>query len=1196
MPLNRHRYLMLLAAALFACAGGSFAEQAPAGGASTGGDTAMELLWAPTRVGEGRRFRIVLRSEARPSCEHSDALTLLDSAHGVQPGEHRYYFRADAPAEAALVTFLGDSGTVVAEVRIIAERDWDAFEAVGEIELPRVWPLSGAGVGLKERHTLTDASEIGAGDASECPHCELSDEELWELVSPSDIPRWHFLNLDKGCPIHGLDIYHTDPYYPWLVEPADDAYHVRCPVGGELLPTNDYAAGDHTSGEYPDDGWGYQLYDEDGEGRPETFGIIAYSLLRRIRHYYSVAGALANHYRATGDAETAHKLSVLLVAIAREHRYLCYFPEHRFRRYEGVVEEEQYRQLDGEQQYGPLLTDEVQHLQRSGMDDYCINMPGQYETVAHAYDLVFDRIADDQRLVEFVSQRLPWLVDGRSIREFIETNLLRGGVQASLDHSTDSNLPRPQEALLTLIRAIDQPECKPLLDWLVHGQGQVARMPVNFYYKDGAAYESIGGYNGIHVTGMIPLADGLRELCAAYPELYPDSVYNVLAGTERFRHILAWPVEVVVAQVTPPLIGDTGSPPKGEVLDPQPTMGVGNPVETYEKAADYYPDEEMFASVVRILKAKRDPARRPQPDTTKGFYDSAPEAPVEFDPDLFHPSRLLDGYGVGILESGGAENRRGLWLYYGDHPGHSHEQAMDMGLVAHRRNLLRHMGYPFSWQHMGDWDANWLTHYSFKVINDPELWWRSTVRLFCGEGPFQAVEAAGYGITSRRTDDRIYAEVPGTGIRRMLCLVDLPDGAFYAVDMFRILGGDEHWRSFHGPPGDMTVNCPGLVDQGTGTAAGPEVEYGEDAPGTTPRSLSNLYDVKRSEAPGRWSATWALPDSDELKLRVTQLSPADGEIIFARGRSPHAPADNPPYELDWIVRHHTADGEALATEFVDLIEADANLPIASADMQRTGPATCVQVNLEGLTHYLLRSDAPGEEVTFGDLSFTGRVGFVEVDAGGELRRASLVGGGALTWRGKGVTAAAPDWTGEIVEVRLEDRAIAVAADQAPPEDMSGRYVLVNRGFEPRPDGDTFTYRVESVSPLGDGRWLLALNWSPVIGDGTADEVTEDGIVCEGQMPLGRARAYYRGAYLLNENRTQRFRVADVDGSWSGSETSRILVVQSDRTQLGSMAEGSRFTIEEIGAGDAVALTNTARVERRPDGRWELHGRADVDVE
>ena len=1126
----------------------------------------ISMLWAPERVGEGRRFRVVVEGTGPVRCEHSPALTLLDRTPEDRVGpEHRFYFRADTPtASAQIVLTSADGAALAVSVPVVAEVDWAVERLQGEIELPRVWPLDRREVGLKERHTLTPADEIGkAASGTAFDPGEWSDDELWNLVVPCDIPRWHFLNLDKGCPIHGLTIYHTDPYYPWLVEPREDAYRVQCPVGEEFLPTNDYAAGDLTGGDYPDDGFGFE---EEGENPLKVkYGFLAYSLLRRIRFYYGVVSGLAGHFRATGSQETARKLVLLLVAIAREHRYLCCFPEHRFRRYEGAVEEEQYRERKREVQFGPLETTRVEHLARAGMDDYCINMPGHYKALAAAYDLIFDRIEDDAELADRIGARVPWITSGHEIRRFLETWLLRAGAQGALDNTTDSNLPCPQEALLAVIRALDLPECAELTEWLVRGGGHVARMPSNFYYKDGAAYESVGGYNGIHVSGIIPLAEGLHDLCEQHPELYPADRYDVIAGSSKFYHVLRWPLEIIVAQMTPTLIGDHGDVPKGQILSPTPAMSVGHPINVYRKALEYFPGDAKFAAALRMLEAKADlPAEPNRPGKRTGFYDTPPEADVDFDTELFWPSRLLDGYGVGILESGEGERRRGLWLYYGDHPGHAHVQLMDMGFVASRRNLLRHMGYPYSWQHMGTWDAAWITHYGVHVGGEVNPWWKSTVRTFHGRGAFQIVEAFGHGVSRDRSPEG-FVELPGYGIRRALCLVDLPDGRFYGVDLFRVTGGDDQWWTFHGPPGEMSLSCgDSLKTQLTGTVAGAGVEYGAKAPDGTPESLAYLYDVKRSEGIGAWSATWDLPGDDGAKMRVTQVAPQEGELVFARGRSPHAPPENPPYELDWALRH--VEGADQDTEYVCLLESDTELPVGDARCLATGAVSHVLVEAGEVVHHILRGDGVTEHECEG-VVFRGRAGFVETDrATGALRRMTLVGEGTLTLGGQGISDAAKDWSGTIEGVDVEGLSLLVRSAEKPPEGAD--LLLAERAFGPRPAGDTFAYRVDGCERIEADLWRFRLVWSPLLGDGAFEAVDGRKITLGGAMPIANSRGYFRGSYLVAPS-GRRYRVADVR---TGRESTEVLLYDEDADPAGDgLAVGDEVRIVEIAAGDRAVI-------------------------
>ena len=1170
----------------------------------------MEIVWSPERIGEGRRFRIIVNAEGSLSCTHSDTLVLLDRTPTASQGpQHRLYFRAAKPTEGAEIRLSSGGATEVLRVPVIAEAEWESKAWLGEIPLPRIWPLDGRAVGLKTRHTIVPPEEIGAKkDAPpECPELEWSDDELWGLEPPCDIPRWHFLNLDKGCPLHGMEIYHSDPYYPWIVDVRNRPYQVQCPVGGEWYPTNDYLSGDHTGGEFPDDGWG--CHAKDGA----IFGFISYYLLRRIRFVYGAITRLANYFQATGDGRAARKVAILLASLAREHRYLSFFPEHRFRRYEEVVEEPSYRERKDRISYSPRETKKVANLGGgSGMDDYCINMPYHYSETARAYDLIFDHIDGDAELVSFLRTKLSHLSDGPAIRRYIETFHFRNAAQAALDDAISSNLPRPQMGLLDVIRVLDRPECGELTEWLIEGGGQVGRMPANFYYKDGAAYESTGGYVGIHVTALIPIVEGLRALRRQHPALYSDRRFDPIEGHERYPLILQWPLEIVVAQLSYPFIGDTGGIPDTAPLAPMPVMSMGHTISIYESAVQSFPENRYFRAALEMLKDKEAASKRAAAQGKKGtagFYGKGPEPEIPPDPRLYWPSRLLDGYGVGILESGEGANRRGLWLYYGDHPGHSHEQPMDMGLFAHRRNLMRHMGYPYSWQHMDTWDASWITHFGVKVVtgDGEEPWWRSTVRIFHGHGGFQIVQALGHGITRSRPEQGCL-DLPGHRLRRALCLVDLPDGRFYAVDFFRVDGGTEHWWTFHGLPGAMRVDSPGeLRAQSGGTVAGQSVAYGETPPKPTPKSLAYLYDVRRGPAGTPWSATWELEKCDGLALKITQVWPKGGELVFARGRSPHAPADNPPYELDWVLRHRRGKAP-FASEFISVIEADTALPVASATPLRRGAASGVKVAAADLTHWVLRTDSGANSRKDGararridgDVRFDGQAGFVEVDGRG-IRRMTLVGEGTLTWRGSGILHGAPDWRGRVAEVDAPNRRIVIHAESAPPARLVGEYLLVNRAYGGRVDGelvssqDSFAYRVEEVAPAGEGRWECRVNWSPLIGDGKVGEHTETGFRVPGQMPLTAARVYYRGAYVLNHDRSVRVKLNDARGGYSAPEAALVVAPEFRGLLADGFPPGSAFVVEEIGVGDGVTVHGWTEVSRQDDGSWNVRSNGPAQV-
>ena len=1177
----------------------------------------MEIVWAPEEIGGGRRFRVIVSADSPAECVPDAAVEIVDrTAPAV--GEQRFYFRAgDDAGGNATIRFQAGADEISVDVRIVPEADWAAPTTRGEIELPRIWRHGDDDIGLKSERTIATEPGSAAHEGEPPPRPEeldWSDDELWGHEPPCDIPRWHFLNLDLGCPVHGLAIYESDAYYPWIVDVRNRPYQVQCPVGGEWYPTNDYAAGDHTSGEFPDDGWGWPRPQEDGS--TATFGFISYWLLRRIRDVYAIVGRLSAWYEATGDVAAVRKIGILLASLAREHRYLCRFPEHRFRRYECTVEEPQYKSTR-DTLHGPRQTDEIEHLAGSGMDEYCINMPGCYSVCTRAYDLIFDRIDGDAELISFVRSRMPELVDGPAIRSWIETFLFRAGAQVGLDDAMQSNLPEPQRGMLSIIRVLDMPQSAELGDWLVNGNGRVGEMPANYYYKDGAAYESTGGYNGHHVSALVPIADGLQALRERYPKRYAASTLDLFGSRddERYRDILRGPVELVVAQLSHPFIGDTGDIPHARALLPMPVMPVGNAVEVYRHALAQFPEDAAFRAVLEALERKDEITRRAEREqgAATGFYSAErpPEADIPPDPALYQPSRLLDGYGVGILESGARDldGRRGAWLYYGDHPGHSHEQQLDIGLFAHRRNLVRHMGYPYSWQHMGEWDGSWITHHTVQVIGEQTPWWRTTVSLFhggdsdddarpgAGIAGFQVVESAGYGHSRDKGEEGV-EPLAGHTIRRALCLVDVPsagDDCFYVVDLLKLMGGREHWWTFHGPPGDLDIDSATLTAQDGGTVAGAGVPYGGETPDGVPESLAYLYDVRRGE--GAATATWSLPDADGLKLRVTQVTPGDGEVVFARGRSPHALPENPAYELDWMLRHCVATSDMpLDTWFTTLIEAGKSPAVEDATPITVEGVSGVRLRVAGMTHHILRAEDPSSkhEIEAG-LVFGGDCAFVERDDTG-LRRAALIGEGTLTLNGKGIVRGARDWLGTVSAIDVAARTIDIEADGPPPDCVVGSYLLVSR-LRPGEEGqDTFAYRVEAVTPGEPGRWRCSVNWSPRIGEGAVSKGSERGFTTDTQLPLATSRAYFRYAHVVFGDGETRARIADVRSHWR-SKGAEVVLHGDDRNVMSGVEHGTEFAIEEIGPGDSVRVPGWAEVARREDSSWVVasSGPAEVDL-
>ena len=331
---------------------------------------------------------------------------------------------------------------------------------------------------------------------------------------------------------------------------------------------------------------------------------------------------------------------------------------------------------------------------------------------------------------------------------------------------------------------------------------------------------------------------------------------------------------------------------------------------------------------------------------------------------------------------------------------------------------------------------------------------------------------------------------------------------------------------------------------------------------------------------------------------MRQIEPDDGEVVYARGRSPHAPAENPPYELDFMLRHRVGTTDApLVSRFTNLIEAGQSLEIEDAQPIDVDGVTGVRLSIGGMTHYVLRGDGSdvAREVARG-VVFAGNMGFIERDDAG-LRRAVLVGEGKLTLDGQGIRRSPDDWRGSIGEVDCANRTIQVEADTPPPEGVVGQYVLVSRARPGEGGADTFAYRVEEMTPAGSGRWSLRLNWSPLIGEGTVRETTERGFMSATQLGLASSRVYYRFAHVVTGDSSVRARIGHVhsDTQIEGGE----VILRADDQHLASrFSSGTAFTIEEIGPGDAVRLPAWAEIVRREDGTWAraASGPADIATE
>ena len=448
------------------------------------------IVYAPDVLGVDRLFMVALKAPVdapRIEVAAPEQVTLLDQTPPARKQEVRkFYFRTVQRGENIELRFKLPGGDVVVAVTIWSFEDQRAFRKHKGQQLPRRWPLGEALPELKQSQTLgygvPSANKEGSGG-----WLDVSDDGIWNAQPDSTIPRWHWVNIQKGCPVHGAEVYRKRSYYPWGKDTSlPYRWKIKCPVGAEEYPSNDFGNGDFTSGDSPDDGIGGAFVHESGE----RYGFLAELAQHYGRQMLGIAPKCANLYRATGDERYVHKALVAMSRLAVEYAYLATFTQHRHRNRRSQVD-----------RIGQGRFDEGVFLKLSGLTDYPINQPGHQVKHAEAYDKIFPAIDQDEKIIPFLQGKGIDVKTHEDVRRFLEENLFAVWMQGSIDGACDSNEPYHQWSASRMALMLNYQRGNDFMDWLYDGEGKMRIFVPNTFFRDGSPYESFGGYNGMHGVG-----------------------------------------------------------------------------------------------------------------------------------------------------------------------------------------------------------------------------------------------------------------------------------------------------------------------------------------------------------------------------------------------------------------------------------------------------------------------------------------------------------------------------------------------------------------------------------------------------------------------------------------------------------------------------------------------------------------------
>ena len=1133
------------------------------------------IKYKPDIVAVDRMFMIALESpvetpEIRVS--YPDSMVLFDRTPlPAKTASRKYYFRALRPAAEASIVFAHPDGPQAVSIEIWSFEDLRAFRTLKGQQLPRRWPLGEMLPELKTgQTTTTDKLKAYWRDRSARgkQYLTMGDDAIWSLQPDSTIPRWHWVNCALGCPVHGKEIYTHGAFYPWRNEKGGTLrsytasvpypWKIKCPAGGELYPSNDFAAGDMTSGDFPDDGIGGAC--SHGEAQ---YGFIAEICQSYCHQMLAVAPACADGYLATGDIRYVHKALVAMSRLAVEYAYLATMTHHRHRN--------SRRQVG---RLGQSTFSEGPCLPSSGFTVYCIDQPGYQAAHAEAYDKIWPAIEQAPEIIPFLQRQGVSVETHAELRRFLEENLFAVWMQGAMDGATHSNEPYAQHGLVRMAEMLNYERGDEFMDWLYDGSGNMRIFVPNGFFRDGAPYESTGGYNGMHVVALGPIVEAIENLRELRPDVYPEAKYPSLSKSRRYHSVFDFSMNTVNIDRTFPRVGDSGAHPTYRRLGKRAWQNGGTAA--FEHAYRVFRDPKFAWALVNT------PGWRPSlefPYTREQVEAEAATWPDDWN----DASCLQDGYGLAMLRSGEGSSKRALWMMYGRARGHVHDDIMHIGLDADGSEILGHMGYPRNWNH---WEGNWITQIQARQMPFAQM--TAAVQLFADAGPVHVAEARAEKFSDKVASGDGYLVDPDYWQRRMLVLVDVDAENFYCLDLYRIYGGSEHWWTFHAQEGKVSTAGIQFEAQAAGTLAGPEVPYGDDKwlkdhgcrKGIYGWSgamfgFPHLYNVQRGVPQGAWSADWELKGAGGLHFRLTLADSSESEAVLCDGTSP---AGGKPYEMKWALLHK--QGRApVKSQVASLMELYRGEPVVRSvrQLDLTGEdeaglsAYGLVIELEERTDFVFAAaDASVLRRAPGGFEFAGRFGLYSERDGAPLHMV-LIGGTRLAKNGIGIQQASAEYRARIVAVDRETETVTVTPAPADARILEGKYVYLTNAVR------RLAYPVVEAK-LTDQGAELRLGFDSRVGTGKVSGVEGHRVCTATSFYLHRFR-YYHGARLVSADRGTEYRLAGVLSTKFALIDSGLYPDIDDAKLAAEFPRGSWFDIYDYGVGDEVVYPNVVSVSR-----------------
>jgi hypothetical protein len=663
------------------------------------------------------------------------------------------------------------------------------------------------------------------------------DDMLWNAMVP--LNTMHAFNVDPALASPpGMTAAESEALYGrWEIDTSDFSRYwiasgehdrpwkiVNRKLGLEYT-FDDYMAHRPLPDPYPwkDDGFGY--YFPGGAGAtynsPGTYYFVIAPLLF-FRIYPQYFGALYNHeggqdlalrYHVTGDLDVARDAAFALV------RFVMQWPAMHY----------EAQDLGVENTAQPELTWGMNSRwegRRVGKFSYSGWSGNNAQWLALAYDRLFDFIKDNQEFAGAIHRYVPWVNTPQDVVTLLDTYLLQINIaDETVARSRGGSMPL--QALVQNPNTISSPwmdASKLLVDNYPLGVIPAKTHYYNSFNQDGTNFiGSVLYTKGEHLLDMVDQFKRYKDLGGIVKYDFSD-----LNAYPKFRAVSEFLVSATVAGGYIPSVGDaSGAPYSARVLkDGTLTPFVRN-IWRYTKMS-------KAAWLVKNVYGGR------TFETDSDWQEIEDAAYGIRDPRLSSDSKVLSGFGLGILESGIEKDdyrlKRAVVLRVGTGVGHSHSDALDINFYS----LGLRMANDFGQRNEGSLftlppDSTSYTHNTVEVDGYLHPWKSDTSGW--PPGSFSRAdtwvdtfkpgnEGAQFISGAAKSADHNNVSI----FRRDVALIDFDSiENSYIFDVFRVGGGKWHTWCFHGADsgieqGGFTVNAS-LVQVSDDRAASDSASY-----------------------------------------------------------------------------------------------------------------------------------------------------------------------------------------------------------------------------------------------------------------------------------------------------------------------------------------------------------------------------------